>query len=268
MSLSPPTFTSDLTLYSHQVDPFYHAWLSYYLQLIQEAAGLHAYQLGMSIPHLRRQGMTWLLLRTSLSISRYASWPQGLTVTTWPQKPWKFYFPRATIANDEHGNELFKALSQWMVIDLKTRRPARDPVFANNFDGVGIPYELDPDLGRQRPFDESMEHMEPYNPRLLYSDMDFNGHINNISYVNWLLEALPHQFRDAYKVASIDISYLAETHRDDHIVVRTCIESPQGLTTEEPRLGHVIERSNPDGSVQAVCLAHTVWKLRSSMAGQ
>jgi len=260
-----PTYKTDVTLYSFQVDPFYYARLIYYLQIIQEVAGLHAYKLDASIPQLRQKGMTWVLIRTKLNIAKYIVWPETISVETWPQKPWKFYFPRVTVGTDTQGSEVFRAISQWMVIDLHTHRPSRNPMLYERFDGRKAPFELDCDLGRQKQFDDTLDQLPKYHPTILYSDADFNGHINNISYVSWMLDALPNDFRDHYKVTEIDISYTSETQREDQITVHSALVSSDGLHAEEPELMHKIEKLNKEGEIQTVSLARTVWRKRDSV---
>ncbi|MDX9933506.1 MAG: thioesterase [Sphaerochaetaceae bacterium] len=260
-----PTFKAPLTLYSYQVDPFYHARLTYYLQILQEAAGLHAYKLDLSIPQLQKMGMTRLLLRTKLTIMRYLSWPEDQTVTTWPQRPWKFYYPRTTIATDSNDKELFRAISHWMVVDLATHRPSRNPLIHESFSGEHTPFEIDPDIGRLKSVDDSLPIFSEYSPTVTYGDADFNGHINNISYVSWMLDSLPFEFRDNYKVSEIDISYVAETYRNDQINIETTILSEGTIESANPKLCHVVKRIHPDGSDQIVSLAHTTWALRNTL---
>lgn len=260
MSDTLAVFRSDLTLHSHQVDSFYHARETFFLQIIQEAAGLHAYYRDVSVPQLNAQGMTWLLLRTRLTVHRYPAWPETLHLATWPQKPWKFYFPRVTVAMDQQEQELFRALSQWMVVDTTNRRPVRSGLVYETLDGHGVPFELNPDLGRQKPFDAEAPLLDIYRPTILYDDIDFNDHVNNISYFSWILDSLPAAFRDEYKAAGVDISYLSETHRDDCISVHTTTIPSEG----EIRLSHLVKRNNE----VPICVAHTLWKTRSEMSNQ
>lgn len=258
MSDELAVFHSDLTLHSHQVDPYYQARETFFLQIIQEAAGLHAYHRNVSIPHLNQLGMTWLLLRTRLTVHRYPSWPENLHLATWPQKPWKFYFPRVTVVTDNQDRELLRAISQWLVVDTTTRRPVRTGLVYETFDGQEAPFELNPDLGRQKPFDAEVPLLAPYRPEILYDDIDFNDHVNNISYFSWILDSLPATFRNEYKVAEVDISYLSETHRNDQVSVYTTAIPFQG----EIRLSHLVTRND---EVQ-ICIAHTLWKARSEMS--
>lgn len=264
MRLEHNIFHSDLFLYSYEVDPFYHAKLAYYFQIAQEAASYHSRMLGCDIPSLQKKDKTWLIVRTHMAIARYATWPEEFSIETWAQKPWKLYFPRGTVATDAAGKELFHSMSQWVVMDLKTHHPTKPKEIVDAFgEPAGISF-YSPDLGVRQSFETAtITTQQTLSIPILYRDTDFNKHVNNVSYVSWIMESLCDDFLNAYKVSNIDISYLSQTYRHDTITIRTGSLMPDPSHPGEPGYVHEIVRDNPDGSHTPVCTAYTRWTPRA-----
>jgi acyl-ACP thioesterase len=219
MKIENGIFSTMVPLYSFQTDSYNQAHLVSYLQILQEAAARHSYERKLGVPQLREQGMTWVLARTKVTISQYASWPTDLDILTWPQEPWKLYFPRGTKIAGPDGGELCRSLSQWVVMDLSSRRP-----------------------------------------------VNLNGHVNNIVYAQWIFAGLPHSFLDSFQAAEFDISYLAETQRNDSVMVRTGAVDVGALEHDFPVLTHEIVKTLADGATTPVCIARTTWRRREPLA--
>lgn len=261
-------FTQDITVYSYDIDRHFHAKLLYYFQVLQEAAGYHAWLKGKSVYHLQQEGMTWMITRTKLTIDRYAVWPERLTLETWPQDPYKLYAPRGIKLKDRAGNDVLHSISWWVVFDLEKGRPIRPQAVV---DALPSPpkddteHYYDPALPKRRLYDESITTLATYKPIAHYYDTDTNYHVNNVSYVDWILRSLPDEFMDAHAVAEIDVSWLQQTYRDDDITVYTGSSDSHAMDREEANLLHKIVRHEPDGSETEVFVAETWWKPREEM---
>lgn len=236
---------------SHEVDQQNSIHPYVYLLMMQEAAGFHAYQKNLSIPQLMKEGKTWVVTRTKMEIYNYVGWPNSINLETWPQKPWRFYFPRVCRVSHPEVGALFTSLSQWVIVDLKTQRPIKPEQINFMKTPVKEPIEVNPDLGRKLRFDkESYDKITTYNPTVMYEDSDLNQHINNVIYFKWMLDSLDFSFRESHKLVELDISYLAQAYNTDKIEVLTATASLDGLI-----LHHQV--SNEEGKVFSV--ASTKW---------
>ncbi len=256
MQITDGIYHDTFNLNSYEVDPFYHAQTAYYFRIMQEAAGSHAYHREVSIPHLQREQMTWVVTRTVMQIDHYATWPNTLRVETWPQKPWKLYFPRVCRLYDDQGTRLFQSLTHWVVMDTNTQRPVKPQTIEGRFGPVHAETFVDPNLGRRATFNPGdLAKIIRYEPAVRYSDCDLNRHVNNVVYLEWILDSLSHTFRDSHLATRVDISYLSQTYRDDRVLVRTAFSD----TSNE--LTHEIVRHTPEGEIP-VCVATTEWRVR------
>lgn len=262
-------YESDFTTYTYNTDAHYHARLEFYFQLLQEAAGHHAALRGCSIPELNKEGRTWVVTRTKMKINRYTVWPEQLFLETWAQPGHKLHFPRATRVKDSQGKQILEAMSWWAVLDIEHNfRPCKPQEIT---DRVGTPIDdgehyFDPALGRRTSYEEAQaQDLFSYKPQIRYLDTDFNRHVNNISYIDWMLDSLPVAFRDKFKVSEIDVSWIHQTFREDDITVYTGATDPQTFEKETPQFFHKIVRTEPDGSESVVWEATTTWRTREAL---
>ena len=105
-----------------------------------------------------------------------------------------------------------KGQSVAYTLDLETSRPKPVEEIANKFDideenksGEVIKYDLD-GIG---------DLLKTQNHKITFSDIDYNGHTNNISYISLGLEGLPVEFIKYNRPKLMNIIYLQETFLND-----------------------------------------------------
>jgi fatty acyl-ACP thioesterase B len=59
-----------------------------------------------------------------------------------------------------------------------------------------------------------------------YSDLDINQHVNNVTFVEWVIESTPSTILNAAVLTELEINFLAEAFHNDQIIA-TC--APEGL---------------------------------------
>ncbi|MCK4559505.1 MAG: hypothetical protein KAV45_06945 [Calditrichia bacterium] len=185
---------------------------------LQEVAGNHATELGVAVDHLFKKNMTWVLSRLHIQVFRFPFWREEIKIETWPSGRQRKFATRDFLIFDQKHNILVKATSSWMIIDLKTQKPIVMPEF---MDEIRLP-------DRQRAIDDSFPKMTlPKNPNLeqkfdvRLSDLDINQHVNNVKYIEWALESVPLDIWKAKILASLEISFRAETKHGERIIIQT-----------------------------------------------
>lgn len=210
---------------------------------LQEAASLHAEELGFSKSDFDAAGgnISWVLTRLAVKVVRYPKWEEEVSVETFPRGGRKIVAWRDFIVRDSAGETIALATSEWMVIDLASRKME------------AIPARV---LGCVDENPESVLGPEPFTPRLKFpgdvesgserhtfraqfSHIDLNGHVNNVHYIEWLLEPLAGEGPE-----EIEVVFRSETLAGDEVGV---VAAP-GETAAETLLCV----SSPDGKVHAV----------------
>ena len=178
-----------------------------------------------------------MLSRLRVSVSRYVPWGTTITVRTWPSgTKGRLIAKRCFLGLDEKGGELFRASSEWLYVDMAAQKIAKLPETFADLVPPGTPdFEL-PDIGGKFAHLPSVEGSTDVLTR--HSDLDFNDHVNNVHYVEWMLEgghagcggrgatALPREldivFRQAAKAGEALVSeFCADGEKTLHAIRRT-----------------------------------------------
>ena len=192
---------------------------------LQEAASLHAASLGFGKGDFAAAGenISWVLTRMAVKMNRYPKWEDEVTVETFPRGGRKIVAWRDFEVKDAKGETLGVASSEWMIIDLATRKIHAIPekVFAAN-DPANVPVlGLEP-FAKFR-FPDSERGVPPRHFTAMKSQIDLNGHVNNVHYISWMLEPC-----ESRCPAAMEVVFRSETLAGDE--VRVEIAAADGFT--------------------------------------
>ena len=114
-------------------------------------------------------------------------------------------YPRSMVAYDEAGNELFRSISLWVLMDLNTRNMILPGKSGISVVGTLRGGELDSPSGLVA------KTLNSSRPRTVaFSDLDRNGHMNNCRYLDWICDLLPSAFHARHTLKEFTICYLSE----------------------------------------------------------
>lgn len=184
------------------VDCFGRLKLSSLLYYAQEAAGKHSELLGAGYNTLALQRLFWAVTRHRVQITRLPVRGETITVETWPMPTTKVAFPRSIVAFDQKGNELFRSISLWVLMDLEQRTmilPGKSGVIVNGSltgSEIAAPKSIIP---------KSMANSDIRT--VTYSCLDRNGHMNNTRYLDWVDDLLSSGFHKDHFAREFIICY-------------------------------------------------------------
>lgn len=235
---------------SYEVDSLAQATIANVANYMQEVAGNHAYDLGLSVESLIKNNLTWIVSRIKIEMERYPRWREIIETETWPSGYNRLAATRDFLMFDKEQNVIGKATSLWMAIDLNTRRPAPiQPIV-----GHLIPPEDKPramEVGRMQPEFEDIDVLGSAAIVVRKSDCDMNGHANNVRYIDWALESVPNSWEKVNRRSkTIDIQFKAEVFSGDQLLAQTT------GTREESVLKHTLVRTSDSTEV---CSVITYW---------
>ena len=222
----------------HDTDANRNVSPSRVLAYMQETANLQLMRTGMSLDELRdTQGLAFLLSRIAIRIYKQLHAYEEIDVETWICESRGLSFHRC-FRILRGGEVVAEAFSIWALMDLREMKLLPSTAF---------PYRLEPDLPLEmsaRVRLPATELMEPAGERkIVYSDIDYNGHMNNTHYPNMLCDFTP-DIRNK-RVVGMTLSFLHEAtyghtlkvyraEREDGCFFRTVDE--QGITCLEALL--------------------------------
>ena len=179
------------------------------LDLFQDVAGEHAKALGVGYYDLLPEHKCWMILRLRYEVIEQPKMFSSVIVKTWPVESKRIEFDRDYVISDTDGNVLIKGTSAWAIIDVSDRqKPAL--VMAKDFD-LGLDEyiagrALEGRFERLAPKFEA--DGEPFVTKSGYTDIDTNGHVNNIKYANFILNAL--DLPSEKEISAFRIDFLRE----------------------------------------------------------
>ena len=193
-----PIHRQTFEITAHHTDCFGRAKASVLLHFAQEAAGQHCLVLGTDWDALSKQHLFWAVIRQRMQITRLPVLGERLTVETWPMPTTRSAFPRSTVAYDENGREVFRAVSLWVLMDTRTRAmilPAKS--------GIVVEGAL---RGTELAAPGSIAPRTLHNAQsrsVCFTDLDRNGHMNNARYLDWIDDLLPSAYHKDHPVQEL-----------------------------------------------------------------
>jgi acyl-ACP thioesterase len=180
--------------------------------MLQEVAGDHSTLLGTDRESLMRKNLFWAVIRHRVQITRLPGKNEKITVQTWPMPTTRTAYPRSTVAYDEQGNECFRGISLWVLMDAESRAmvlPGKSGVTVN---GLLTGSEL------AAPGSMALQNAPLQMRRTVrYSDLDVNGHMNNCRYMDWVSDTLPGTFHASHRVSEFTVNYLSEARESEEL---------------------------------------------------
>jgi acyl-ACP thioesterase len=202
-----------VTTYTCNADGDLH--LHSLMQQLQEIASKHAEELGVGRRWMEENGYYWVLVNFRMDITRLPKYGETIILRTWPSGWDMMRAFRDFKGEDLNKNELFRATSDWMVIEKGSQRPMiiRDL----KFDFESREDRIIKDMTRLRAPDGVREISRITVP---YSSLDMNGHVNNTEYVRWGNDTLKARVRDGKSISSFTISYISEIYQGEEISLK------------------------------------------------
>jgi acyl-ACP thioesterase len=178
----------------------------------QEAAISHAESLGVGREAMARTNQVWLLSRMSVQVDRRPRFGETVTVRTWPRGAEKLFTRRDYDILDVNGQAAIRASSSWLIVDIVKRRPLRPQSLLESMPrNEGLDALPAAAVGLEE--NPSLQKCSEY--PALYTNVDANGHVNNISYIRWIEDAINPELLEQAKQIRMDINYLNEILRNE-----------------------------------------------------
>ena len=176
-------------------------------------AGFHASERGFGIAEINENHYTWVLSRLAIELEDMPRQYEDFSINTWIENVYRLFTDRNFELQDKNGKAIGYARSVWAMISMETRKPA--DLISLHGNNLGQ-YVSD----RECPIDKpgrikvSVDApVEEYQTR--YSDIDINGHVNSIKYIEHILDLFPMDTFKEKQVKRFEMAYVAESYYGD-----------------------------------------------------
>ncbi len=227
-----PIFTKEIEITDMCVDCFGRLKPSVILMYAQEVAGMHCTELSCDYDTLLKKHLFWAVTRHKVQITRMPRLGEKIRIETWPMPTTRVAYPRSVVAYDASGNECFRSISLWVLMDTETRNmilPGKSGIVVSGTLRGG---ELPPPSGLiARPLGSAVSR------QVRFSDLDRNGHMNNTRYLEWIADLLPSPFHREKTIREFTVCYLSEAREGQTLSLRWDVQEDSCLYVDAHRQG-------------------------------
>ncbi|KAM7463493.1 hypothetical protein LguiA_031614 [Lonicera macranthoides] len=230
-------YRQTVVIRSYEVGPDKTATLESILNLLQETALNHVWMSGLlsdgfgATHGMLRNNLIWVVSRMQVQVDHYPIWGEVIEIDTWVGASGKNGMRRDwQLRSNATGHVFARATSTWVMMNQETRRLSKmpDEVRAEISPWFIEKQAIQEDLPEK--IDKLDDNAKFVNSNLKpkRSDLDMNHHVNNVKYVNWMLETIPDQFLEDHQLSNIILEYRKECGSSD-IVQSLCEPQENGI---------------------------------------
>lgn len=187
------------------------------------AADFHSNDRGYGMNYLMSRHRTWVLSRLAIEMTEMPKSYDKFFVETWVENAMKYFTARdfkiCGVAASDGGEEKVYGYgkSVWAMIDTETRQPV--DIFSIN-DGLIREYietEKPCPIAASSRVKMSADAKFVRSIDTYYNDVDVNGHINSVKYIEHILDLFDIDYYKSHFLQRFEIAYVAESHQGDKL---------------------------------------------------
>lgn len=196
------------------------------LEIFENIGAHHSDIVGYGINDMEKTQISWVLIDWKVKVLNRPKYGQNLMVKTWGRsidgKNPKAYTYRDFEIYDENKNLCVICTSKWAIINIKTGKILRiDDEMIKKYqleekDALGI--------GELKRIKEPSNFTNEIEYKVTRRDIDYNGHMHNLYYIDLAYEALPENVYEQRPFEEFRINYKREVRVGDIVKCKYTFE--------------------------------------------
>jgi medium-chain acyl-[acyl-carrier-protein] hydrolase len=183
---------------------------------LQNSAWNHYNEVEKALGELLPPGCIWLMTRLEIQIYSMPKWAGDVCVETWSRGIEKLMAFRDYIIYGEDGKTAAKATASWVVVDVEKRR-------IQKLDGLSKKWPSNSEKSALRKSADRIQELKNIVEgrffSVKYSDLDLNRHVNNVKYIQWIMDGYEMAFIEGNEIEKFEINFLGEANYGDDLAV-------------------------------------------------
>ena len=216
--------------YNFVAEPFHcdftkHLFIGHLGNNLLNAADFHSNDRGYGVNYLNSVNKTWVLSRLSVELDEIPAIYEDFVVETWIDSVMRYFTNRNFKITNKDGYVYGYGKSIWAMIDTTTRQPV--DILKTSNETISEYLEADYANPIKKSSRVKLDDDLKLQQSILttYSDIDINGHVNSIKYIEHILDLFPIEYYKKYRIKKFDIAYIMESHNNDKLNFYTNIDS-------------------------------------------
>lgn len=181
------------------------------------AADFHSTDRDFGMTYLNPIHKTWVLSRLAVEMDEMPMQYTKFNVETWVESAMKYFTNRNFCVVGEDGKVYGYGRSVWAMIDTETRQP-QDILEIHDGEIVNwIEAEKECPIEKSSRVKMSDKAVLVREIDTYYNDVDVNGHVNSIKYIEHILDLFSIDFYRENRIKRFEIAYVAESYGGDRL---------------------------------------------------
>ncbi len=190
-------------------------------QYLQESSWKHSRSLGFGYDFVDQLNAIWVMGRLEVKMLQYPRWEDKVIIETWHRGAEGLMASRDFFIYNTDNQVIGAATSDWFIIGRDNRRPKR----------LHFLEQFNSSSSQQRSFvedpltiDPKLEHPHLHQHTVVFSELDFHGHVNTSRYFEWVINACDPDVLFKRQIERFGIRFLSECNLHEIIDISGSIE--------------------------------------------
>lgn len=188
------------------------------------AADFHSTDRGFGMSYLNTIQKTWVLSRLAIEMKLMPRQYERFFVETWVESAMRYFTNRnfrvVAVGSDGQPDEsrvFGYGRSVWAMIDTESRQPTDILAIHDGAINEWIEKEKPCPIDKGGRVKMSNEAQLVRTIDTYYNDVDVNGHINSVKYIEHVLDLWDLAWYKEHRISRFEIAYVAESHQGDRL---------------------------------------------------
>ncbi|MBQ9357699.1 MAG: acyl-[Prevotella sp.] len=206
------------------------------------AADFHSTARGFGMKYLMSIQRSWVLSRLAIEMNEMPEQYTRFIVETWVESAMRYFTSRNFRVVDAADPQKVYGYGRsiWAMIDTETRQPTDIMAIDNGAINNWIVTDHDCPIDKGGRVKMSAEARLQSTIDTHYNDVDINGHINSVKYIEHVLDLWPIEWHRQHTIKRLEIAYVAEAHAGERL----------SFYQEQPAAGEYAVRICKDGNTE------------------
>ena len=196
-----------------------HLFMGHLGNHMLNAADFHSTDRGFGMQYLMSINRSWVLSRLAIEMTEMPRMYTRFNVETWVESAMRYFTSRNFAVIGTNGHVYGYGRSIWAMIDTETRQPTDIYAIDNGAIDNWIVTDRECPIAKGSRVKMSDEAPLAATVDTHYNDVDINGHINSVKYIEHVLDLWPLEWWRQHQLRRFEIAYVAEAHGGDRLSI-------------------------------------------------
>lgn len=209
------------------------------LKILENTGNRHSDAVGDSVFVGRENTQAWILTDWQLEISSYPSYTDKIKAQTWSQLLKSPVVATRDFILYKNDEVCVKGTTKWVLYDIATKHPCKiEQSLLNKYQPEDKAVFADQRLVK---IAEPASFEVEKKIAIRRSDVDFNGHIHNLLYLDYALETIPFDVYEKHNFSHLRISYKSAVTSEKEIVCKYACVNGEEESSQQTHLVYMYD---------------------------